>query len=71
MAKQRGFAFVATLALAAAVVSVLSLESQAAPPKPPIDCSIVLCPAPPPTCPPGFKLGIPAGQCCPKCLPTK
>jgi hypothetical protein len=60
---------VALFIAAAGMIGAWTMTATAAPPPsggP--DCSIVLCIAPPPTCPPGFKLGIPAGQCCPVCV---
>jgi len=60
-----------TVATAAGAVA-LHVPTEAAPiPIGGPDCTIVLCPAPPPTCPPGFKLGVPPGQCCPVCLPSR
>jgi hypothetical protein len=71
MAKEKWFAVLGAVALTAAFVAVLSVDSEAAPPQPPVPCSIVLCPAPPPQCPPGFRLAIPAGQCCFLCVPSR
>ena len=52
------------IAATAAVVSLITPPADARP----INCKIVSCPAP--ACEPNEHLQVPAGQCCPICVPN-
>lgn len=58
----------AVLACVVGVAALLDAPEAKPIQLPPIDCTIVLCPAP--ICPVGSKPVTLPGDCCPTCVPT-